>query len=221
MSEDKKASSKKWQKLAEEASQIKRSKKHQPEVKEAGEIKEVSEEDQVVATVLEHPSYKALENKLTESESKAHENWDKATRTLAELDNMRRRCEREVENAHHYSLGKFAVELVPIIDSLEQALQMKDKTDQAFKNLYHGVELTLQLFLKVLKKFSIKQIDPVGEVFDPNKHEAMSMQTDPSVAPNTVISVFQKGYLLHERVIRPARVIVAKQPPESGAQDAP
>ncbi len=165
-------------------------------------------EEQPQEQSLEHASYTELEYKLTIAEQKAHENWEKSVRAVAELDNVRRRMEREVANAHKYGVEKLILALLPVGDSLEQALQLADKeTNPA---MHEGLELTMKLFTDVLAKFDLEQIDPLGELFDPQFHEAMTMQEIPDTAPNTVIAVFQKGYKLSDRVIRPARVIVAK-----------
>lgn len=169
---------------------------------ESGEGVEVQE------PALGHPSYSDLEEKLTLAEQKAHENWEKSVRSLAELDNVRRRSEREVANAHRYGLEKLISALLPVVDSLEQAIQMTE----AEKNsaMSEGLELTMKLFMDALNKHEVEQINPEGEAFDPQLHEAMSIQEVPGVAPNTVLTVFQKGYKLSDRVIRPARVIVSK-----------
>ncbi len=157
---------------------------------------------------LAHPNYTELEEKLTLAEQKAHEHWEKSVRVAAELDNVRRRMEREVANAHKYGSEKLISALLPIIDSLEQALQLAEKSDDG--SMHEGLELTMKLFLDVLQKFDVTQLDPMGELFDPQQHEAMAMQPAADVAPNTIIAVFQKGYKLSDRVIRPARVVVAK-----------
>lgn len=157
---------------------------------------------------LEHPSYNALEEKLTLAEQKAHENWEKAVRAMAELDNVRRRAERDVTNAHRYGLEKIINALIPVVDSLEQALQLSEKEKQ--DSMHEGLQLTLKLFIDVLEKQGVVQLDPQGQLFNPQEHEAMSMQEVPDAAPNTILAVFQKGYKLYDRVIRPARVIVAK-----------
>ncbi len=157
---------------------------------------------------LDHPSYADLEQQLTLAEQKAHENWEKAARAMAEVDNIRRRTEREVTNAHRYALEKFASALLPVVDSLDQALQLA--TQHGDDAMREGLELTMKLFIDVLDKHGVKQIDPLGEVFNPQLHEAMSIQPSDSAEPNTVLAVFQKGYLLNDRVIRPARVIVVK-----------
>lgn len=168
--------------------------------------------EQAVAGIagLEHPDYQQLEDKLTAAEQQAHDNWDKAMRAMSELDNARKRAARDVENAHKFALEKFSKELLPIVDSLEQAMQASSDEQDNVKQVMEGIELTHKLFLDVLIKFNIQQLDPVGEAFDPNLHEAMSMQENDEVKPGTVLVVFQKGYTLNERVIRPARVIVAK-----------
>lgn len=156
---------------------------------------------------LEHLSYEALEAKLTEAEQLAHEHWDKATRAMAELENVRRRAEKDVAQAHRYSLERFVDGLLPVVDSLEQALQLVDEhADQA---MHEGLTLTMKLFLSVLSKFQVEQLDPLGAPFNPQEHEAMAMQ-ESDAAPSTIIVVFQKGYKLHDRVIRPARVVVSK-----------
>lgn len=162
------------------------------------------------SSALSHASYPELEEKLTLAEQQAHENWEKSVRLLAELDNVRRRSERDVANAHRYSLEKFAIALLPVIDSMEQALQLAENSSD--KSMHEGIELTMKLFLDVLKKFELQQIDPlVGEPFDPHQHEAISIQDSANVPPNSVLHVVQKGYTLSgDRVIRPARVIVSK-----------
>ncbi|HHF7347819.1 TPA: nucleotide exchange factor GrpE [Legionella feeleii] len=157
---------------------------------------------------LEHPSYSALEEQLTLAEQKAHENWEKAVRAMAEVDNIRRRAERDVANAHRYSLEKIINALLPVVDSLEQALQLCEKEGQ--EGMKEGLELTMKLFIDALEKHGVTQINPEGAPFDPQEHEAMSIQEVPGVAANTVLTVFQKGFKLNDRLIRPARVIVAK-----------
>lgn len=204
-----------WQKIAEQGND--ESIENQEDLKSAKDLENESIDetpDGVHETKtsgsLEHPDYKELEDKLTQAEMLAHENWEKSVRAAAELDNFRRRAERDVANAHKYGVEKLIDGLLPVIDSLEQALQAADKDNAELSGMIEGIELTLKLFLDVLNKFGVSQINPEGEIFNPQQHEAMSMQEIPNVAPNTVVNVFQKGYLLHERVVRPARVIVAK-----------
>jgi molecular chaperone GrpE len=164
-------------------------------------------EEETIA--LDHPSYQALEDKLTAAEQKAHDHWEKLVRAMAEVDNIRRRAERDVSNAHRYALEKFVHNLLPVADSLEHAMVLAEKLpDPAF---YEGLQLTMKLLLDALEKADVRCVDPTGLAFDPQAHEAMSMQVSSDVAPNTVLTVFQKGYLLNDRVIRPARVIVSKE----------
>jgi molecular chaperone GrpE len=180
-------------------------------IKEDSETPEVVEESSAEVhqeAALDHPSYLVLEEKLTIAEQQAHENWEKAIRATAELDNVQRRAERDIANAHRFGMEKMITSLIPVIDSLDQALQSADKEQN--KTMIEGIELTMKLFLDVLTKFDVKQINPEGLPFDPQQHEAMSIQEVADVAPNTVLVVFQKGYILNERVIRPARVIVSK-----------
>ena len=170
-----------------------------------------TEELDTNSSALEHLSYQELEDKLTLSEQKTHDNWEKSVRAMAELDNVRRRSEREVANAHRYGLEKCVTSLIPVVDSLEQALQLADKHGDT--SMHEGLELTMKLFVDVLEKFGVQQLDPQGAIFDPQEHEAMSIQEVADVPPNSVLVVFQKGYKLNDRVIRPARVIVAKARP--------
>lgn len=170
---------------------------------------ELSEEHD--AGALDYPDHAALEKKLTLAEQQAHENWEKSVRALAELDNVRRRAERDVANAHRYGVEKLISSLIPVIDSLEQALQLAEKQNDSA--MHEGLQLTMKLFLDVLEKQGVSQLDPSGELFNPQEHEAMSVQEVADAAPNSILAVFQKGYRLSDRIIRPARVIVAKAKP--------
>ncbi len=155
-------------------------------------------------------------SKLTEllaaAEAKAKEHWDLVLRGRADLENARRRCDRDLQDARRYAIENFATELLMVVDSLEHALIASEGDHASIKSLRHGVELTLKLLLSTLEKFSIKQINPEGQMFDPGIHQAMKTEDSLKVAPNTILSVMQKGYLIHDRVLRPARVIVAKKP---------
>lgn len=139
------------------------------------------------------------------------EQQDTVLRAKAEVQNMRRRCEQDVEKAHKFALERFSAELLTVIDNLERALEaVVDTKEENVLALKEGVELTLKGFLEICEKFNIRQMDPVGEPFDPQLHQAISMVENPDVEPNTVVTVVQKGYLLNDRVIRPAMVIVSK-----------
>lgn len=177
---------------------------------EEGEHAGEGDFEEPMPSQLSHPGYKELEEKLTLAEQQAHENWERAARAVAELDNVRRRAEKDVSNAHRYALEKFVNSLLPVLDSLEQALQLADKEGQ--QGMHEGLELTMKLLLSAMEKQDVTPIDPIDAPFNPQEHEAMAMQDFPGKEPNTVAVVFQKGYKLADRVIRPARVIIAKAP---------
>ena len=158
--------------------------------------------------VLSHPSYIELEEKLTIAEQKAHENWEKSVRAMAEVDNIRRRAERDVEHAHRFGVEKLIKELIPVLDSMEQALQAAIQAND--QSMIEGIELTHKLMMDALTKFDVRKIDALNQPFNPNHHEAMAMLENDEVPANTVINVFQQGYVLGERVVRPARVVVSK-----------
>ncbi len=160
-----------------------------------------------------------LASRLEAAEARAQENWEQLLRAQAELENQRRRAERELDNARKYALERFVQELLPVKDSLEMGLSAiaeVDEGDEAVHKLKEGTELTLKMFHQVLEKFGVREINPVGEPFDPELHQAMSMLESVETAPNTVLSVMQKGYTLNDRLIRPAMVVVSKAPEEGG-----
>jgi molecular chaperone GrpE len=141
------------------------------------------------------------------------EQRDTVLRAQAEMQNMRRRCEADIEKAHKFALEKFSAELMPVLDNLDRALEAVPAAQlEQVKALYEGVELTLKGFLETLAKFNIKQVNPHGEPFDPQVHQAIAQVVNPAVAPNTVIEVLQKRYILHGRVLRAAMVVVSKAP---------
>ena len=150
--------------------------------------------------------------KIEEAELAADKAKDDVLRVQAEMQNLRRRTEQDVEKAHKYGQEKFSIELLSVMDNLERALDAASQhDDETVKAIYDGVNLTLKSFMDCFSKFNIEVIDPLGEPFDPQKHQAMSIQESPEAEPNTVISVLQKGYTLHGRVIRPAMVMVSKE----------
>ncbi|NAW64947.1 nucleotide exchange factor GrpE [Photobacterium halotolerans] len=156
-----------------------------------------------------------LEAALAASEATVKEQQDSVLRARADMENMRRRTEQEIDKARKFALEKFAGELLPVIDNMERALELADKTDEALKPMLEGVELTLKTMTDTVEKFGLKAINPMGEAFNPEFHQAMSMQESAEHAPNTVMMVLQKGYELNGRVVRPAMVMVAKAAPGS------
>ena len=181
------------------------------ELKEATEAaaEEAQAEDEVVEG--EESEVEALRAQVKEAQ-------EQMLRSHAEMQNVRRRAEIDVEKAHKFALEKFVKELLPVADSLEKAVEStegKDNAGELVASMREGVEMTLNLFMSSLGKFNVEQLNPVGEPFDPQQHEAMSMVPAPDAEPNSVVAVVQKGYLLNGRVVRPAMVMVAK------AEDAP
>lgn len=152
---------------------------------------------------------------VREERARSEEHWNQFLRLKAEMENFRRRSERELENAHKYGVEKFATELLGVRDSLEMGLNAASGDVVDVAKLREGGELTLKLLGQVFERFGVHAVDPVGERFDPAYHEAMAMQERADVEPNTILTVVQKGYTLNGRLIRPAMVIVSKAP--SGA----
>lgn len=135
---------------------------------------------------------------------------EQVLRAQAEQQNVRRRAERDVESARKYALEKFGGDLVPVVDNLERALDAANLEDEALKSFAEGVQLTQKSFLDVLAKYNLVQLNPVGEPFDPQFHEAMSMVEAPDAEPNSVLHVVQKGYTLNGRLVRAAMVVISK-----------
>jgi len=152
----------------------------------------------------------AAEQAVADAEARAAENWDKYLRAVAELDNYRKRAQRDLENAHKFALERFARELLAVCDSLE--LGIAAGADAGTGVLLDGMQATLKLFNQTLEQFGIVVVDPLGEPFDPEFHEAMTMQPSADMEPGSVLTVFQKGYTLNGRLLRPARVVVAQAP---------
>ncbi|MGA9851651.1 MAG: nucleotide exchange factor GrpE [Gammaproteobacteria bacterium] len=151
-----------------------------------------------------------LKTALAEARQKAAQNWDGYLRAVAELDNLRKRSQRDLEHAHKFALERFLQELLPVRDSLEMGIAT---TKQAAASLKEGMEMTLKLLITVLERVGVSEINPTrGEAFNPEHQEAMAMQASAEVTPGTVFQTVQKGYLLNGRLLRPARVIVAKAP---------
>lgn len=148
-----------------------------------------------------------LESKLAEAQAKADENWDLYLRAVAEAENARKRAARDVEHAHKYALEAFGKEMLAVRDSFEMGIDAADAADPA--SLVEGNEASLKLLTAALERFGISAINPLGEPFDPEFHEAISMQPSADTEPGTVLVVVQKGYALNGRLLRPAMVVVA------------
>jgi molecular chaperone GrpE len=178
---------------------------------------ETSESQATPEETLEQPVAEAtqanaeeLTRLLEDARNKADDNWDQLMRARAEMDNLRKRNQRDLENAHKFALEKFSQDLLQVWDSLELGHQAALDENADVDKLREGTELTLKLLVNVMEKNGIQQIDPDGEPFNPDYHQAMSIQERDDVQPNTVVAVVQKGYVLNGRLLRPAMVMVAK-----------
>lgn len=165
---------------------------------------EIEQVEQEASRVIE------LEAALNAAEAQIKEQQDSVLRAKAEVENMRRRSEQEIDKARKYALNKFAEELLPVIDNLERALQAANPEDEAVKPILEGVDMTHKSFVDTVAKYGLVAINPEGEAFNPELHQAIGMQESPDHESNTVMMVMQKGYELNGRVIRPAMVMVAK-----------
>ena len=152
------------------------------------------------------------ETLLAAAQAEAEDFKDRFLRSEAELENVRKRSEREIDKARKYALERFAGDLLAVLDSLEMGLDAAQKEGATLEAVREGNELAAKMFSDALSKHGVKQLDPTGEKFNPDQHEAMVMQPSEDAEPNTVLDTFQKGYVLNDRVLRPARVVVAKAP---------
>ena len=165
------------------------------------EDKGVDEEKAEVEPLLEEEGVSTAEDEIEALK-------DQLLRTVAESENIRRRASRDVENAHKYANEKLLEDLLPVLDSLEKALELPNQSDDA-KAVLEGIEISLRIFRETMERGGVAIVDPLGEPFDPSKHEALAMVPNEEVEPNSVIEVVQKGYLLNERLVRAARVVVS------------
>jgi len=180
---------------------------------ELGSVQE-TQSDQVAADDAPAMDPDALQALLEDARNKADSHWDQCLRLQADIDNLRKRNERDLINAHKFALEKFAVDLLPVKDSLEMGLAAAgENTDVA--GLKEGGELTLKMLASAMGKYNINEVNALNEIFNPEYHEAISVQERADVKPNTVVTVVQKGYVLNDRLIRPAMVIVSKATQES------
>ena len=196
---------------------------HKPDAENQAEEQELNTEE-VAAEAEQDTPYEldeddsqveievSADNEIEQLKAQLAEAKDQVIRAAADSQNTRRRAEKDVEGARRYALEKFSADLLPVVDNLERALASTAGDDDALKPIVEGVELTLKSFIDVLAKYKIEQINPEGEPFDPQLHQAVGMVPNPDVEPNSVLHVAQKGYSLNGRVIRAAMVMVAKAP---------
>ena len=158
-------------------------------------------------TAAENVDVAKLQVELEQAKAEAAANYEQFVRAQAELANQRRRTEKQVEDAHKYAVQKFVESLIPVVDSLEMGLQAQGDIEQ----IREGMQLTLKQFESIMEKFNIESVGKLGDAFNPEHHQAVSMQPHPEYDNNTLSLVMQKGYLLNGRVVRPAMVMVCKK----------
>ena len=186
--------------------------KNENPVEEAVENVEAVLEEEISAS---EGDADAMSSELAALQKKADEHYDQLVRAHAEIENLKRRHTQELEKAHKYALDKFVGELLTIWDSLELGLQAAQNDEADVASLREGTELTVKMFGDVMEKFNVERINPEGEAFNPELHQAMSMVPNAEMAPNTVMAVMQKGVSLNGRLIRPAMVVVSQAMPEA------
>lgn len=187
----------------------------QPDAKASETKADDSDAGDVLAEALGEAAGDAperLDSDVAKLQEELEQAKDLVLRAQADAQNVKRRAEQDVEKARKFALERFCSELLPVVDNLERALDAASGEDEVLKPIAEGVELTLKSFLGALEKFQIKAVDPAGEPFDPELHQAMSMVENPDAEPNTVLAVMQKGYTLNGRLVRPAMVMVSKAP---------
>lgn len=170
---------------------------------EVVEAVEMTEEDKRIAE---------LEDALADAQNKIAEQQDSVLRAKAEMENARRRAEGEVQKARKFALEKFAGDLLPVADNLERAIELADAENEALKPMIEGVDITLKSFISTIDKYGLKVINPQGELFNPELHQAMSIQENAELPDNSVMAVMQKGYEINGRLLRPAMVMVSRAP---------
>ncbi len=173
-------------------------------------VDEVVTDTDVHADTVEELSHEQALLELQDAREKADQYWNKLLLSQADIENLKRRHQRDLENAHKYALENFLKELFPVKDSMELGINAAQQQTDVDK-LREGIELTLKQLLAVFEKFGVEEINPLGEKFNPEQHQAMSMQVSDEYEPNTVITVYQKGFTLNKRLLRPAMVVVAKK----------
>lgn len=170
----------------------------------ADQLEQAMNEDENIARIAQLEAALEVANGTIEGQK------DAVLRARADMENARRRAEQEVDKARKFALERFAGELLPVLDNLERAIQVADVENEAIKPVVEGVDLTLKSFISIVEKFGMEIVDPQGETFNPELHQAMSMQETTEFAPNSVMAVMQKGYTLNGRLLRPAMVMVSR-----------
>ncbi|MDX2425739.1 MAG: nucleotide exchange factor GrpE [Cycloclasticus sp.] len=160
----------------------------------------------------------SMQDELDAANARADDNWAKVLLATAEVENVRRRSQKDIEKAHRFSIEKFAKDMLPVVDSLEMGMAAADETSAGVEAIKEGMALTDKQLISALKQSGIEQVNPEGQIFSPELHQAISVVPSPDHEPNTVIQVFQKGYTLNGRLLRPAMVIVSQSTPPEGTK---
>ncbi|HZJ95322.1 MAG TPA: nucleotide exchange factor GrpE [Thiopseudomonas sp.] len=163
---------------------------------------------------LEVATEATAEERIAELEEQLAGAQEDVLRAAAEVQNVRRRADQDVAKAHKFALEKFASDLLAVVDSLERGIEVADANDESIRPMREGMELTYKLFLDTLKRFQVERIEPLGEPFNPELHQAMAMEESIQAEPNSVLKVFQCGYSINGRLLRPAMVVVSQAPSE-------
>ena len=182
----------------------------EPTVENPATESNVSPETELLEAASPEEAIAQLQTELEQANQKAQDNWDKALRIQAEMENLKRRTQKDLDDTRKYAVERFAKELITVVDSLELGLQAISGDSDEVQKFREGSELTLKQFEAAFAKANIETLNPLGQPFNPEHHQAMAMQPSVDVAPNSVLTVFQKGYLLNGRLLRPAMVVVAK-----------
>ena len=197
-------------------------KKHQKQEAPESEVVTETPEEKLAAEAAEAVNNEPidpvtrLKNEIEAARAEASTNWDLYLRERADLENARKRHQRDKEDALRFANDRLLKEMIPVLDNLERAVDHAGQSDDTNQGLLEGVNMTINQFRKALEDFGIKPIKAIGAEFDPNLHQAMGQVESADQPPNTVVTEFQKGYLLHDRLLRPALVMVAKTPTEAG-----
>jgi molecular chaperone GrpE len=172
------------------------------------EVEELSEDFEADASASNEEE--SIERQLERTQETVKDYWDQIMRLKAEMENNRKRAVRDIENAHKFALKNFTEALLPVIDSMDMGQQAAAAENASLKSIVEGTNMTETMFVQVLEKHGLKRLNPVGEKFNPEQHQAISMIEDENVKSDHVINVMQKGFSLNDRLVRPAMVIVAK-----------
>ncbi len=192
----------------------KKSDQNPAEVLEQTETMEEGEPEVIVEPEVIAEPEPELPNEIDVAKDEARKNWDLYLRERADLENFRKRSQRDKEDALRYGNDRLLKEMIPVLDNLERAVDHAGQNANDDQGLLEGVNMTIIQFRKALDDFGVKPITAIGEAFDPNRHQAMGQIETAEQVPNTVVTEFQKGYMLHDRLLRPSMVMVAKAPAE-------